>query len=244
VSKEIKLDVIILSGGEGTRLRSILPNIPKPLAPINGKPFLDLLLAYFSKWTFIKNVILAVGYKSEKIINRYKNYHEYDFDILFSQEQQLLGTGGAIKKAFSLSDTECVLVINGDTFVEIDVDDLLEFHKKNSAIITIVLKETHNTARYGTARIDYKNRIIFFGEKEADNFHGLINAGVYVINKNIFDNIEADRVLSFEKEILPGFIGKNVFGYITYGRFIDIGLPETYEMAQEYLKDFLDWRPL
>jgi D-glycero-alpha-D-manno-heptose 1-phosphate guanylyltransferase len=243
VSKEIKLDVIILSGGEGTRLRSVLPDIPKPLAPINGKPFLDFLLAYHNEWPFIKNVILAVGYKSEMIINRYKNCHEYNFDILFSQERQLLGTGGAIKKAVSLSDTECVLVVNGDTFVEIDIDDLLEFHIQNNAMITIVLKETDNAARYGIVRIDHDSHIIFFGEKEVDNFQGLINAGVYVINKKLFDNIEADKVLSFEKEILPGLIGSNIFGYITCGRFIDIGVPETYIMAQEYLKN-LDWSPL
>jgi NDP-sugar pyrophosphorylase family protein len=127
--------------------------------------------------------------------------------------------------------------MNGDTFVEIDIDDLLEFHKKNNAIITIVLIETDNAARYGTVRIDHDSSIMYFGEKKTANSRGLVNAGVYVINKNLFDNIEADRVLSFEKEILPGFVGRNAFGYITNGRFIDIGIPETYNMAQEYLKN-------
>jgi D-glycero-alpha-D-manno-heptose 1-phosphate guanylyltransferase len=233
-------DVIILAGGAGTRLRGILPDIPKPLAPIDGKPFLDLLLARLNKNASVKNVILAVGYKSEMIINRYEGCQKkYDFNILFSQEQQLLGTGGAIKKAFSLSDTECVLVMNGDTFVEIDIDNVLEFHKKNNAIITIVLKETDDTTRYGTVRIGNDSSIIFFGEKQVDNSQGLINTGVYVVNKNLFDKIEENKVLSFEKEILPGLVGRNALGYITYGKFIDIGIPETYNMAQKYLKSFM-----
>jgi len=234
------LDLIVLAGGKGTRLRTVLPDMPKVLAPINGKPFLDIILAFINRYISIKKVILAVGYKSEMIIKRYKNCQQYGFDILFSQERQLLGTGGAIKKALAISDTEQVLVMNGDTFVEIDIGDLVRLHKKNNASITIALKETDDAARYGSVQIDDNKRVVFFGEKEAGNVRGLINAGVYLINKGLFDNVESGRVFSFEKEMLPELVGGNVYGYVVHGRFIDIGVPSTYDMAQEYLKEYSD----
>ena len=233
-----RIDLIILAGGKGTRLRTVLPDVPKVLAPINGKPFLDIILTFVKQYSSIKRVILAVGYRSEKIIEQYKDCQRYGFDVLFSQEQQLLGTGGAIKKALAMSDTEQILVINGDTFVEIDIDALMESHKHNNASITMVLKETDDTARYGSVRIDDNKRIVFFGEKEAGNAGGLINAGVYLINRSIFDDVKSNRVFSFEKEMLPGLAGGNIYGYIVKGEFIDIGIPETYSAAQEYFNKF------
>ncbi|MCX5809848.1 MAG: nucleotidyltransferase family protein [Proteobacteria bacterium] len=233
------LDVIILAGGKGTRLSSILSDIPKPMAPINGRPFLDILLSQLNSYPDIKNVILAVGYKSDIIMAKYRDYATYDFKILFSEEKVLLGTGGAIKKALSLTNTEDVLVLNGDSYIDFDIDSLINFYKTNSASMTIVLKEISDSNRYGSVKIDDQLRILSFEEKGSSNHTGLINAGVYLIKKNLFDNIEEDHEISFERQILPVLIKGNTCGYITSGRFIDIGVPETYLIADEFFKDGL-----
>jgi D-glycero-alpha-D-manno-heptose 1-phosphate guanylyltransferase len=231
------IDAVILAGGKGTRLMSILPDIPKPMAPINGKPFLDILLSQLNRCPDIKQVILAVGYKSEIIIDRYKNYAACCFKILFSEETVLLGTGGAIKKALSLSNTDDVIILNGDSYIEIDINKLINYHKTNDASITIVLKEIGDVNRYGSVKTDAQNKILSFDEKNSSNHAGLINAGVYLIKKNLFDGIDKDREISFERQILPVLIKHNAYGYITSGKFIDIGIPETYNIAQDYLTD-------
>lgn len=231
------MDVIILAGGRGTRLKDVISDIPKPLAPINGKPFLDILLSQLNKFACIKKVILAVGYKAEMIMDRYKNCYRYNFKIVFSEEQAPLGTGGAIKKALALTDTEEAIILNGDSYAEIDIDDLLRFHKANRAFVTIVLKEVSDTQRYGSIKIDKQKRILIFEEKKNTDTHGFINAGIYVIKKHLLDGIENGKELSFEKQILPELIHKGAYGYVSCCKFIDIGLPETYKKAGEYLKE-------
>lgn len=230
------MDAIILAGGKGTRLSSVVNNVPKPLAPVNGKPFLDILLLQLNKFSFIKMVVLAVGYKSEMIIDRYKDCSEYNFRIVFSHEERLLGTGGAIKKALALTDTGDVLILNGDSYVEIDIEDLLKFHNSNNASLTIVLKEIDNADRYGAIEINGKKKIISFNEKSSIKKSGLINAGMYILKRTLLDIIEDEKEISFEKEILPELIGNNVYGYVVEGKFIDIGVPEAYKIAGEYLK--------
>lgn len=239
----MQIDAIILAGGKGTRLSSILSDIPKPMAPINGKPFLDILLSQLNSYPDIKNVILAVGYKSDIIMAKYRDCASYKFKILFSEEKVLLGTGGAIKKALSLTNTEDVFVLNGDSYIEVDINSLINFHEANNASITIVLKEISDANRYGSVKIDDQLRIFSFEEKNSLNHTGLINAGVYLIKKSLFDNIEEDREISFERQILPVLIKGNAYGYITSGRFIDIGVPETYLIADKFFKEELGHKP-
>lgn len=233
----MKTDAIILAGGKGTRLRSVFPDIPKPLVLINGRPFLDILLSQLSKFSCIEKVVLAVGYKAEMITGRYKDCSTYNFKILFSEEEKLLGTGGAIKKSLPLIDTDDALILNGDSYVEIDIYDLIRFHETKNALITIVLKQVDNAERYGSVAIDNQMKILHFEEKQNKNKHGLINAGMYIANKALFDRIEKEREMSFEKEILPEFIKNNAYGYVVSGKFIDIGIPETYKIAGGELKE-------
>ncbi|MBI4690338.1 MAG: nucleotidyltransferase family protein [Nitrospirae bacterium] len=232
------MDAIILAGGKGTRLRKIVSDVPKPLAPINGVPFLDLLLLQLEKYHLIKKVVLAVGYKSEMIIGRYRNSKSYNFKIDFSVEKELLGTGGAIKKAISLVGSRDVLVLNGDTFVDINFEELNRFHQDRGAMLTIVLRKMDDSKRYGTVIIDKKHRILAFEEKQDGQSAALINAGIYIINRSLFDKV-IERELSFEKDLLPHFIKHDAYGYISKGYFIDIGVPETYSIAGEYLRYFL-----
>ncbi len=229
------MDAIILAGGKGTRLSGIVNNTPKPLAPVNGRPFLDILLSQLNSFVFIKKVVLAIGYKSEMIIGRYKDCPNYNFRIIFSIEDKLLGTGGAIKKALALTNTNDVLILNGDSYVEVDIEDMVRFHKINNALLTIVLKEVDNAGRYGSIEIDDKKRILLFREKSSLERACLINAGMYILRKSLFDSIEADMEISFEKEILPQLIRNNAYGYVVKGKFIDIGIPESYRIAGEYL---------
>ena len=230
-----KIDSIILAGGLGTRLREVAPDLPKPMVSINGKPFLDLILSLLNKCGSIERVVLAVGYMADKIIERYEKSSEYSFEILFSVEEKLLGTGGAIKNALKYTETDNVLVLNGDSFVEVDLYDFLKKHLQTNADMTIVLKELENSNRYGSVKIDEDNKITCFEEKKTGLSKGLINAGVYMIKKTLFDSIKEQTVISLEKELLPVFIKNDVFGYIGKGKFIDIGTPETYRIADKYL---------
>ena len=230
-----KIDSIIMVGGLGTRLREVVPDLPKPMVSINGKPFLDLILSLLNKCGSIERVILAVGYMADKIIERYEKSSEYSFEILFSVEEKFLGTGGAIKNALKYTETNNVLVLNGDSFVEVDLYDFLKKHLQTNADMTIVLKELKNTNRYGSVKIDEDNKITCFEEKKTGLSKGLINAGVYMIKKTLFDSIKEQTVISLEKELLPVFIKKDVFGYIGKGKFIDIGIPENYRIAGKYL---------
>jgi D-glycero-alpha-D-manno-heptose 1-phosphate guanylyltransferase len=228
-------DAIILAGGKGTRLRSVLTDIPKPMAPVNGKPFLDILLSQLNQYPAIRNVVLSVGYKSDIIVERYTNSSAYNFRILFSNEKTPLGTGGAIKKALSSTNTDGVLVLNGDSYIQVDINELINYHISRNASLTMVLKELNDTSRYGIINISDQNKILSFEEKKNTNHTGLINAGVYLINKSLFDSIDKDCEISFERQILPDLIRGNAYGYITSEKFIDIGIPETYRAAQDYL---------
>ncbi|MBF0518749.1 MAG: NTP transferase domain-containing protein [Nitrospirae bacterium] len=221
----------------GTRLQSVVCDVPKPLAIVGGVPFLDRILAQLSGFAFIKKVVLAVCYKSEMIIERYSSVNRYNFEIGFSVEERLLGTGGAIKKAVSYLSSDDVLVLNGDTFVDVDFDELLNFHNANNSILTMVLHKGDMSGRYGSVMLDTHNKIKAFSEKTLQR-GSMINAGVYVIKKILFERIREGE-LSFERDMLPDIIKHGAYGYPVAGRFIDIGIPETYLLAGEYLKNNL-----
>lgn len=232
-----KIDAIILAGGLGTRLRGVLHDLPKVLAPVNGKPFIDIILSFLNMCGCIKKVIIAVGYMGDKIVKEYTNHHGYNYEILFSKEKELLGTGGAIKKALQYVKTDDVLVLNGDSYIDVELDGLFKTHKEKNADMTIVLKEVENASRYGSVNLDSQNRILSFEEKNSGETGGYINAGMYIFKTGLFDDINDDKILSLEKELLPYFIKKDVYGYISHGKFIDIGVPETYQIADTYLKE-------
>ncbi|NGX32460.1 MAG: D-glycero-alpha-D-manno-heptose 1-phosphate guanylyltransferase [Candidatus Anoxychlamydiales bacterium] len=235
------MDTIILVGGKGTRLRETIgDDIPKPLAKINGTPFLDLIISQLEKFDIIKNIILAVGYKKEKIIDRYKDKN----NILFSEEKNPLGTGGAIKKALSLALSNEVLVLNGDTYLEFNPADLLQNHIEKKAEITIGYRFEKDTSRYGSLTIDKKTKkILKFNEKQnrekLKEISGFINSGIYLINKNVFDgfeNLAGLENFSIESDFFPKAIfTKKIFGFEIFSSFIDIGTASSYHRAQNIL---------
>ena len=222
-----KLEAIILAGGLGTRLRDTVPDLPKPMAPINGKPFLEYQLEWLSKYD-IKKIVLSTGFMADKISSYFGN--EYNgIPLEYSIETTPLGTGGAIAYSLQKTSGKNVLVVNGDTWFPINIKDFLSFHKKLKSDISLALKRMTNFSRYGTVDMD-KETILHFNEKKKCE-EGLINGGIYLLNKRVFDNIDKST-FSFEKEILEkrsesGYIKGMIFD----SPFIDIGIPEDNERA-------------
>lgn len=220
------MEAIILAGGFGTRIRSTIGEVPKPMAPIdkdnNTVPFLAVLLEYLQN-SGIKKVVFAVHYLKDQIID-YFGHSFKGIEIRYSIEDKPLGTGGAIVKASQYINDDKFLVLNGDTFLDCDYKELY----KNEDL-TLVLKHMNNCTRYGRV-VTEKNKIIEFVEKGAPK-EGLINGGIYLVTKKDLKNLHG--TFSFETDFLHK--KKNIRAFITNGYFIDIGVPEDYKDAKESL---------
>jgi len=224
------MEAIVLAGGFGSRLKEITKEIPKPMVDIDGNPFLEILLIFLKK-RGIKKVILSVGYKKEYIINHFKNSF-LGLEIVYSKEDKPLKTGGAIKQALKLTKNENIFIFNGDTFFDVDLQDMLKKHIANKSDITIALKKMHKFSRYGSVVLD-KDKVIKFKEKKYCK-EGFINGGVYVIKRDILKGKK--DVFSFEEYLSS--TKKAIYGYKSDGYFIDIGIPKDYYKAQ---KDLVKW---
>ncbi|ECQ7390230.1 nucleotidyltransferase family protein [Campylobacter jejuni] len=214
------MQAIILCGGLGARLKSVIKDIPKPMAPINNKPFLEFIFEYLKKQG-IKEVILAVSYKYEVI----KEYFKDEFlgiKIKYSIEKEPLGTGGAIKDALKFIQNQ-VYVLNGDTIFDIDLKKLV----LNDSKICITLKQMQNFDRYGTVNVDDQGIVTSFEEKVFKK-QGLINGGIYLLKKDIFDKFDLEKKFSFEEFLQENYIKLKARAEIFDDYFIDIGVPEDY----------------
>ena len=228
------MEVIILAGGFGTRLQSVVKSVPKPMADVNNKPFLEYILKYLSTYN-VSKVILSVGYKQEIIKGYFSNNYK-NIPIAYSCETEPLGTGGALKQALTYlsSTTKNAIVLNGDTFFDINLTKLEENHLASQSLLTLSLKEMNNFDRYGAVRVK-NNRVISFEEKK---FHkkAYINAGVYMLDKKIFQRVREQRKFSFEEFLNNNTELLNINSFITNeAYFIDIGIPQDYEKVK---KDF------
>ena len=225
------MNVLILAGGLGTRLGEILGDLPKALAPIRNKPFLEYLLKFISHQGF-RDVIISLGYGSDAIREYLGDGSSLGLKIRYTIERDLLGTGGAVKLAESLIESDDFFVINGDTYFEVELREMLHFHSAQGAIATIALACKEGTGRYGNIMVDKSNEIVSFAEKSGDGRAGYINGGTYLFRKDVLDSIPENTVCSLEKEILPFLVGKGLYGFPVKGYFIDIGIPEDYEKAK------------
>lgn len=224
---------IILAGGLGTRLRSVIQDLPKPMAPVNGKPFLHYIFQYL-KQERISEVVLSVGYKHE-LIEEFFGKEYLGIKVQYSVEEEPLGTGGGIKQAFDLIK-DAAYVLNGDTFFGVNLLALQEFFFDTQSDIALAIKPLENFDRYGTVQMDETSRITKFEEKKFVN-KGLINGGVYFFDKQLFDKVEVPEKFSFEKDVLEKYTGDLKFsGEIFNGYFIDIGIPEDYNKARHDFK--------
>jgi D-glycero-alpha-D-manno-heptose 1-phosphate guanylyltransferase len=228
---------IILAGGFGTRLQTVVQDLPKPMADVAGKPFIDYLFKYLLD-NKIEEVILSVGYKSEIIIEHCENKWKNEFQLNYVIEDTPLGTGGALLKSLSYVTHDHVLVLNGDTYFALNIHDMYEQHLANSSDFTIGLKPMKSFDRYGTVDIDSEDRILAFQEKKKTDI-GLINGGVYIVKQDLFDAFDLNKSFSLEKDFLePFLLDLKVFGYQEDSYFIDIGVPEDYYKAQDEFHQF------
>ena len=220
------MEAIVLAGGFGTRLRPCIENLPKPLAPVCGRPFISYLLDYLYA-NGVHRVIISTGYMADEIVKSVGKAHR-GMVVDYSHEDSPLGTGGGIKKALSLCKDNAAVVINGDTFFDVDLFEMKEFHQKSDCPITLAAKEIPDVYRSGCIKTE-NSRLAGFSEK-GNAGAGKINGGIYFINKNALDNITEEK-FSFEKNILEN--GNYDIGvFESNGYFIDIGIPEAYNLAQ------------
>jgi D-glycero-alpha-D-manno-heptose 1-phosphate guanylyltransferase len=224
-------EAIILAGGLGTRLRSAVPDLPKCMAPVAGKPFLSYLIDYLAQQG-VERFIFALGYKSEAIEDFLRGKFAGKPTYRLSIEKEPLRTGGAIRLACEQAKEDNVLVLNGDTFFGIDAVELATFHSQKQADCTLCLKPMQNFDRYGVVELGSDGRVTRFLEKEFYQ-EGLINGGVYALNLPRFLEQPLPSVFSFEKDWLErSYSDRALFGLVQDGYFIDIGIPADYDRAQ------------
>lgn len=226
-------EAIVLAGGLGTRLKEVVADVPKPMAPINGRPFLDILLYNLSK-KGIHKVVLSVGYMAD-VIQDYFGSTKYGLEIIYNTEKVPLGTGGGIYSSLKICTSEAVLILNGDTFIDFDYKLIYELWHKNKKPI-ILTRIVNDTSRYGKITIANNKIKSFSNEHITKEENKVINAGVYILPKNILDQYSDNDVFSFESDFLPNAVtSRDFYSVQSDDYFIDIGIPEDYERAQTEL---------
>lgn len=226
-------EAIILAGGLGTRLRSAVPDLPKCMAPVAYRPFLSYVIDYY-RTQGIQRFVFSLGYMNEVIL-AYLDKEYADLDYTYVIEEEPLGTGGAIRLACTVAITEAPLILNGDTLFHIELASVSKFHFHKNAGCTLSLKPMTQFSRYGVVELNADGTIQDFKEKKYYE-HGLINGGVYVLDKASFCSRNWPEKFSFEKDYLEKEYGnKTLYGIVQEGYFIDIGIPEDFTKAQTEL---------
>lgn len=224
-------EAIILAGGFGTRLQEVVIDLPKPMADINGKPFLEYQLNYLSNFG-IKRVIFSVGYLSETISNYFGDKFG-DIEIDYAYEENPLGTGGGILNAFHKRKTIELIVLNGDTLFDIDINTFFQNHKNHNSLFSLALRPLNSVDRYGSVIVE-NNIINKFAEKGEFSGVGVINGGVYIINEKFFEKANLPTKFSMEKDVFEKLLNEfDFYGFPFKNYFLDIGIPEDYIRAQD-----------
>ncbi|MGR9108646.1 MAG: nucleotidyltransferase family protein [Gammaproteobacteria bacterium] len=226
------LTALILAGGLGTRLRSVVKQQPKVLAEVAGRPFLRYLLDQLADWQ-IRNVVLCSGYLGDQIEACFGK-HYGGLELRYSREDKPLGTAGALRLALSLIQSDTALVLNGDSYCAAEFEEFSRMHQHRGAKATILLVNNPDRQRFGSVQIAENGNIVKFAEKDEHARSGLINAGVYLIERRFLETIPESEFVSLEREIFPEWIGPDFYGFETPGPFLDIGTPESYAAAEAF----------
>ncbi|WP_343671247.1 nucleotidyltransferase family protein [Chitinophaga sp.] len=226
-------ECIVLAGGLGTRLRSVVADKPKCMAPVGDVPFIDYLLRYLLK-EGMTHVVLSLGHLSEQVIE-YIESNEWTMKVDFVIEAEPLGTGGAIMNALDALEEDEFFIMNGDTLFNVDLFDYSNWHQEKGSKLSLALKPMQQFDRYGSVQLDENKQITAFLEKQYCEA-GLINGGIYVANREYLESLDLPKKFSFEKDVLEAQVksGK-VYGFESDSYFIDIGVPADYERAQQEL---------
>jgi len=228
-------DAIVLCGGEGLRLRSVTGDAPKGMALVAGRPFLDLLLLQLQRHGF-ERAILAVGYQKEVIESHY-GMAAFGISLTYSPETRPLGTGGAVRNALDLVTSDALLVMNGDSYTDVDLRAFVTAYRQAGADGSVVVVPEDGRADCGSVVLDAGGRVVTFAEKKVAPGERYINAGVYMMSRRLLDDIQTGTAVSLERDLLPRWLGHGSYitGIIHRGRCIDIGTPERYQSAQNLL---------
>lgn len=228
------MECIILAGGMGTRLQSVVSDVPKCMAPVAGHPFLYYLIKSLAEAGF-NHIILSLGYKHE-VVEEWLRTNPFPIHISSVIEETPLGTGGAVKLALTKAHADEVFILNGDTYFNVDYRAMIAPHRESQAAATIALKRMENFSRYGVVDFEeHTHQILRFNEKQPCE-SGLINGGVYLINRRELE--EYPDKFSLEKDFFETVITRYFLsGYISDSYFIDIGIPDDYVRAQTDFKD-------
>src|SRR3990172_4779576 len=230
-----KSDVVILSGGLGTRLRSVVSDAQKTMVLVKGKPFLEHLMAHYRN-SGLTRFIICTGYRHEDIQSYFGDGSRWGITIVYSFESERRGTAGAVKLTEKMISSEDFFVLNGDTFLAVDPIEVLKFHQQKEADGTICLRKFGDISEKGEVVLGDDYVLAAFLEKQSNHRSGLINAGVYILNKKILSLISRNREVSIEHDIFPEAIKRFRFvGYKTSAFFIDIGSPSEYYRSQKGL---------
>lgn len=221
------MQALILAGGAGTRLRPVLGELNKPMAPVAGRPFLEYLLLQLKKHE-IDEVILCIGYKADHIQSYFGRGDRWGMHISYSCESDFLGTAGALKLAEDHLHEKDFFVMNGDSLFDIELRMLMDYHCTMQATATLALAHVDDSRRYGAVGINELGRIVSFIEKREGYAGGQINGGVYIFAREVLDFIPGGQPASLERDILPRLIGRDLYGLPLKGYFVDIGVPTDY----------------
>lgn len=227
-----KIDVLILCGGKGERLKTVSGDLPKILIDVAGEPFINILIDDLLQYGF-NRFILSIGYLKELVKNHFNNA---SFDVEFSEEDTPLGTGGAVKRAVKLIRSPSFLVMNGDSICKTDFSRFCDFHVRKGGIQSVVLSKPRLGNDYGVIEIDDFQRIKSFMEKTECKYNNMfINAGIYLMRRDIFLHMPEENRFSLEYDLFPKILDLGCYGFLSDGELIDIGTPERYERANQLL---------
>ena len=226
------MQAILLAGGLGTRLRSVVSDRPKPMALIQEKPFMEYVTRELVR-NGVRDIIFAVGYKGSMVEEYFKDGSDFGFHAAYAYEETLLGTAGAIKNAGKFITEDRFFVLNADTFYQIDYSRLTALQEKEELDMALVLRQVPDISRYGEAVLT-EGRLTGFNEKTAEARPGSINGGIYLMTRKLLEEIPEGKV-SLENEMIPRWLKENrrLGGFVHDGYFIDIGVPEDYFRFQE-----------
>jgi NDP-sugar pyrophosphorylase family protein len=226
------IPAVLLVGGKGTRLQAVLSSKPKPLALVGSVPFLELLVMQLRSQG-VRRMIMSTGHLADQIEEAFGNGRRWNADIRYSKEPEPLGTAGAVKFAERyLEQNSDFFVVNGDSFVELGFAEFLRFHRQHGGPASMAVRRVPNAARYGTVHMGGFNRISGFSEKTGSTLPGIINAGIYLFQRAVLEQIPKGPS-SFEKDLFPKLLAQGIYASEQDGMFIDIGTPEDYARAQE-----------
>ena len=227
-----RLCAAVLCGGEGKRLRKVVRGRPKPMAPVDGVPFLDFIIAYLLR-SGVRDIVLCTGYKSDVIEKHYKR-GVAGAKVVISRENTPLGTAGALKRAEARIKSDPFLVLNGDSICAADLSRLLRFHLKKKALASVVLTKHTGRKDAGSVLTDRSGRVVRFSEKSGSGRGAFVNAGIYLLDRKILALIPKNRKYSLEYDLFPGL--KGCYGTKSRAALLDIGVPERYKLAGKILK--------